>query len=157
MVARDLLGKFLVRKVGGKELALMITEVEAYDGLEDKASHASRGRTARNLPMFGPAGRWYVYLVYGNHFMLNIVTGDKDYPAAVLLRGVEGVNGPGRLTKQFRVAKSFNNKPANKKIGLWLEDRGVKIKRKEIKTGPRIGVAYAGPRWASKPYRFYLS
>ncbi len=155
-VAQDLLGKFLVVKNRGKVVALMITEVEAYDGFKDKASHAARGQTSRNKPMFGPAGRWYVYFVYGNHFMLNIVTGKKDYPAAVLIRGVEGIKGPGRLTKRFKIDKNFNNLPATKKSSLWLEDRGVMIKKSEIKKSPRIGVSYAGPVWSKKLYRFWI-
>ncbi|HTW96464.1 MAG TPA: DNA-3-methyladenine glycosylase, partial [Candidatus Methylomirabilis sp.] len=87
LVARDLLGKFLVRKIGKKEVAVMITEVEAYDGPKDLASHASRGMTDRNAIMFGAGGYFYVYLCYGMYEMLNIVTGPKNYPAAILLRG----------------------------------------------------------------------
>lgn len=161
-VARELLGKFLVVK--GK--AYMITEVEAYDGPHDKASHAHKGKTARNEVMFGEAGYWYVYLVYGMYNMLNIVTGKKDYPAAVLIRGtrldstdksrqVEGVNGPGKLTKAFKIDKRFNKKKVERKTGLWIEDRGVKVKKSEIKRTPRIGVDYAGA-CAKKPYRFVL-
>ncbi|MFQ5661961.1 MAG: DNA-3-methyladenine glycosylase [Candidatus Paceibacteria bacterium] len=150
-VAQNLLGKFLVIK--GK--AYMITEVEAYDGFRDKASHAHKGKTARNEVMFGEAGYWYVYFVYGMYNMLNIVTGKKDYPAAVLIRGVEEVNGPGKLTKILKIDRKFNKKKAEKKTGLWIEDRGVKIKKKEIKRTPRIGVQYAGS-CAKKPYRFVL-
>ncbi len=87
-VARELLGKYLVRKVGRKEVALMITETEAYDGFKDKASHASRGQTLRNTPMFDTAGTIYVYFTYGMHWMLNIVCGKKGYPAAILIRGL---------------------------------------------------------------------
>lgn len=152
VVAQDLLGQFLVTKGG----AFMITETEAYEGFKDKASHASRGQTPRNLPMWGEAGRWYVYFVYGNHFMLNIVTGTKDYPAAVLIRGVSGIVGPGRLTKQLKITKKFNNLKAVKKNGLWLEDRSIKINARDIKRVPRVGVSYAGPTWANKPYRFIL-
>lgn len=86
-VARNLLGKVLVRRYRGKTSAYVITEVEAYDGPQDKASHAYRGKTARNAPMFGEAGCWYVYFVYGMYWMLNIVTGPKKYPAAILIRG----------------------------------------------------------------------
>lgn len=156
IVAEELLGKFLVRKIGNKKIALMITETEAYEGFGDKASHASRGKTTRNAPMFGPAGFWYVYFIYGTHWMLNVVCGKKNYPAAVLIRGVEGINGPARLTKFLKIDKKFNNKKAKVKNGLWLEDGGVKIKSAEIKKLPRIGVDYAGARWAKKPYRFVL-
>jgi DNA-3-methyladenine glycosylase len=87
-VAESLLGKFLIKRYRGVEKAYMITEVEAYDGFEDKASHAHKGKTERSEVMFGEAGYWYVYLVYGMHNMLNIVTGKYDYPAAVLIRGI---------------------------------------------------------------------
>ena len=169
LVARDLLGKFLVRKIGKKEIAVMITEVEAYDGPKDLASHASRGMTDRNAIMFGAGGYYYVYLCYGMYEMLNIVTGPKNYPAAILLRGAaapspcqgEGggevrIDGPGKLTKFLKVDRSFNKKIAAKKTGLWLEDRGVKISPAMIKRTPRIGMAYAGPIWSRKKYRFIL-
>lgn len=152
-VASDLLGKFLMRKVGGKMKEQMITEVEAYDGENDKACHASRGRTKRTEVMYGEAGYWYVYLCYGMYEMLNIVTGPKDYPAAVLIRGVCSVNGPGRLTRSFKITRFLNGKVASKKNGLWIEDRGVIVSKKEIVRTPRIGVSYAG-EWAHKPWRF---
>ncbi len=157
-VARDLLGKFLV--IDGK--VVMITEVEAYDGYEDKASHASKGKTERTAVMFGAAGYWYVYLIYGMYHMLNIVTGQKDYPAAILIRGAvdedgKKYDGPGKLTKTLKITKKFNNLPANKKTGLYIEDRGVKIAKNKIKKSARIGVNYAGPVWTKKEYRFYLT
>lgn len=153
-VARELLGKFLVCRIGKKEIAAMINEVEAYVGREDKASHASRGKTERNKIMFGKAGHWYVYLTYGMHWMLNIVTEKDGYPAAVLIRGVEGIRGPGRLTRFFKIDNSFNNKLANYSMGLWIEDRRVKINPRQIKRGKRIGVDYAG-EWKNKLWRFY--
>lgn len=133
----------------------MITEVEAYDGFEDKASHASRGKTDRNQVMFGEAGRFYVYFTYGMHWLLNIVTGKENYPAAVLIRGVEGVSGPARLTKKLKIGKRFNGLKAVPKNGLWFEDRGVKIESSRIKRTPRVGVDYAG-KWAGKLYRFLI-
>ena len=153
VVARELLGKYLVRKVGRKTTALLITETEAYDGFHDKASHASHWQTPRNTPMFGEAGTVYVYFTYGMHWMLNIVCGKEKYPAAVLIRGVEGITGPARLTKALQIDTRFNTKKLSKKTGLWIEDRGVKINPKNIKRTPRIGVAYAG-KWAKKPWRF---
>lgn len=155
-VARELLGKFLVRKCGKREEAHMITEVEAYDGHLDRASHASRGKTERNEPMWGPPGRFYVYLVYGMHEMFNIVTGRRGYPAAVLIRGVEGYAGPGKLTKHLKIDRKMNGKKASRTTGLWVEDRGVKIPSRDIKKTPRVGVHYAGPVWSKKPYRFFL-
>ncbi len=151
--ARELLGKFLVRRVGRREIARMITEVEAYVGPEDRASHASRGKTPRNAVMFGPPGVWYVYFTYGMHWMLNIVTERKGYPSAILIRGVQGVSGPGRVTKFFKVGKRFNRKPAMLKTGLWIEDRGVRVPARMIRHSPRIGVDYAG-QWKSKLWRF---
>src|SRR3989338_9952334 len=128
IVAQDLLGKFIVRRYRGQETALMLTEVEAYDGHNDKASHASRGKTERNQVMFGKAGFWYVYFTYGMHWMLNIVTGPKNYPAAVLIRGTDKITGPARLTRCLKIDKKFNGLLAAKKSGLWIEDRGCKIK-----------------------------
>lgn len=156
VVAKDLLGKYIVRKVGGKETALMITEVEAYDGFKDKASHASHGKTERNKVMFGPASYFYVYFTYGMHWMLNIVTGPKDYPAAILVRGTKEIVGPARLSKFLKIDKKFNGKKAEIKTGLWLEDRGVRVDSKDIIKTSRIGVNYAGPVWSNKKYRFLL-
>lgn len=154
-VARDLLGKYLVRKNGRRVTSGMITEVEVYDGFDDKASHAHSGITPRCRIMFGPPGNWYVYLTYGMHWMLNIVTAKKGYPAAVLIRSVENVRGPGRLTRAFRVGKGLNGMPLCKSSGLWIEDRGTKITKGRIKKGRRIGVDYAGS-WKNKLWRFYL-
>lgn len=134
----------------------MITEVEAYDGPHDKASHASRGITPRTKTMFGEPGFWYVYFTYGIHWMLNIVTGAEGYPAAVLIRGTEAVSGPGRLTKYFHVTGTLNKKPATKVSGLWIEDRGKRIPCSRIQKSARIGVDYAGPVWAKKEYRFLV-
>ncbi|HLD22205.1 MAG TPA: DNA-3-methyladenine glycosylase [Patescibacteria group bacterium] len=161
-VAKELLGKVLVCKTRGKEQRAMITEVEAYDGPNDKASHASKGLTPRTAVMFGPAGVWYVYLVYGMHYMLNIVTGEVGYPAAVLIRGVktsQGIDiiGPARVTKYLGITKAFNTTPATTKTGLWIEDAGKTVYKKNIKATPRIGVHYAGFVWANKPYRFLLT
>lgn len=154
-VAKDLLGCVLVRKINNKQIKSVITEVEAYDGFLDRASHAHRGKTKRNAVMFGEAGHWYVYLTYGIHIMLNIVTGPKDFPAAILIRGIDIANGPGRLTKKLKISKSFNTKTTSKNSGLWIENgskKGLKIKR-----SARIGVDYAGPVWANKKYRFYIN
>ena len=155
-IARDLLGKFLLRSTGGEVVAAMITEVEAYDGERDLASHARRGRTPRNAVMYEPGGVWYVYLCYGMHEMLNLVTGPRAHPAAVLIRGVDGARGPGRLTRALQIDRRLNGAPCAPDSGLWIEDRGVRLPRGAIKATPRIGVAYAGPIWAKKPWRFVL-
>jgi len=154
-VAKKLLGKFLVRKYKNKEITLMITEVEAYDGFDDKASHASRGKTERNKIMFGEAGKWYIYFTYGMHWMLNIIVGPKNYPAAILIRAAGKISGPARLTKYLKIDKKFNGKPTNKKTKLWIEDRGVKISKSQIAKRERVGVDYAG-KWANKLYRFMI-
>lgn len=156
-VAENLIGKFLVRKAGKIEIARMITETEAYDGPKDKASHASRGMTERNAIMFDQGGYFYVYLCYGMYSMLNVVTGKKDYPSAVLIRGVEGADGPGKLTKYLKIDRKFNKKKIEKKTGLWLEDRGVKIDKGKVRRTPRMGVDYAGSIWSKKLYRFVLT
>jgi DNA-3-methyladenine glycosylase len=155
-IAQDLLGKYLIRRRGKKEIALMITETEAYSGKKDQACHASRGKTERNKIMFKKGGVWYVYFTYGMHWMLNIVTGPENYPAAVLIRGTDKITGPARLTKYLKIDKKLNGQLADKKSGLWLEDRGYKIKSSQIKKTPRIGVNYAGPVWSKKLWRFSL-
>ncbi len=152
-VARELLGKYLVRRYNGKTVALLITETEAYDGPPDLGSHSARGRTDRTEVLFGKAGIWYVYLIYGLHSMLNVVT-QRD-GAAVLIRGVEGFAKPGVLTKQLAITRELNKKPVNRASGLWIEDRGETIRPKDIERTPRIGIAYAG-EYAHKPWRFVL-
>lgn len=152
IVAEDLLGKFLVRQRGKKVEAFMITEVEAYDGFKDKASHGARGRNKRSEMMFGPPGYWFIYLTYGMYWMMNLVTGPKDYPAAVLIRGVKEISGPGKLTRELKIDKKLNNKLVSKKSGLWVEDRGAKVKK--FRRTARIGIDFAGPYWAKRKYRF---
>lgn len=158
-VARDLIGKYLVRQQGPELLAGRIVEVEAYIGPKDLACHASKGRTARTDVMFGPAGVAYVYLIYGMYHCLNVVTEDVDVPAAVLLRAVEVegrlIDGPGRLTRSFSIDRSLNRWDLTKGEALWFEDRAQPVRRTSIKAYPRIGVDYAGT-WAHKPWRFRL-
>lgn len=133
----------------------MITETEAYVGPHDLASHAARGRTERTEVMFGPPGTLYVYFVYGIHWMLNVVTGPAGYPAAVLIRSVAEITGPGRLTKALGIDGRFNRLAAGEPAGLWFEERaGARPPR--IARSARIGVAYAGPIWSKKEYRFTL-
>lgn len=156
-VAPKLLGKFLMRRMPNGSLREgMITEVEAYVGVEDLASHAAGGRrTVRNEVMYGPPGHAYVYFTYGVHWLLNVVTSKTDDPQAVLIRGLDTVSGPARLTKFLGVNKQLNGEDlVNSKI-LWIEDRGFRIKPQEIQTAPRIGVDYAGS-WKDKPLRFAL-
>ena len=155
-VARELLGTVLcVRKKSGSIFRSVINETEAYDGEKDLACHASKGRTARTSTMYERGGVCYVYLCYGMHWMLNIVTGEEGYPAAVLIRGTEAFNGPGRLTKGVGVTGSFNGKNLHTQDSIWIEES--EGKPQQVFTGPRIGVDYAGPKWSQKPYRFWFS
>ena len=155
VVAKELLGKYLVRQQGSQQMAAMINETEAYIGPHDLACHGSKGRTGRTEVMFGPAGHWYVYFIYGIHWMLNAVTDDVDHPAAVLIRGAGQWNGPAKLTKAMSIDKSFNTLSIDPQTQLWIEDRGIVIPRRKIHRTPRIGVDYAGA-WAAKPYRFVV-
>lgn len=152
-VAQDLLGCFLVRNPpagGGKKIIkAVITDVEAYIGEEDLACHASRGRTPRTEIMYGQAGHAYVYLIYGMYHVMNIVTEKKEYPAAVMLRGVkiEGMdykktNGPGKLTKFLKIGNKFNGWDLTKGKKLWIE-KGIKVDKKDIKKVKRVGIDYA--------------
>jgi len=160
VVARSLLGKYLVRQNGGGMMAGKIVEVEAYVGPQDLACHASKGRTLRTEVLFGPPGISYVYLIYGMYHCLNVVTEKAEFPAAVLIRAVEVegelIDGPGRLCRAFSIDRSLNRVDMTTRQDLWFEDRGTKIPRGRIGAFPRIGVSYAG-KWADKPYRFRLA
>jgi len=107
--------------------------------------------------MFGSPGRAYIYLCYGVHWLLNITTREKGYPAAVLIRGVEGVEGPGRLTKHFQITSAFNDQLLTRVGGLWIEDVESEVSADEIRAAPRVGVDYAGAQWAAMPWRFVWS
>jgi DNA-3-methyladenine glycosylase len=162
IIAKELLGMFLVRKIGKNEIAGMIAEVEVYDGFSDAASHASRGKTRRNEIMFREGGVWYVYFTYGMHWMLNIVTREKEYPAAILIRAacIDGVpykktNGPAKLTAFLKIDKQHNGKSAAKQSGLWIEDRGIRVRACDIRREKRVGIDYAGA-WKHKPLRLYV-
>ena len=154
VVAQELIGKYLIRELDGKIVRQKITETEAYVGPHDLACHSSRGKTQRNEPMFCEAGTIYVYFTYGMHWMLNIVTEEKDFPAAVLIRGTEDVSGPARLTKALKIDKNLNGLKLGRKTGLWIEDGPSPAKNNILRT-PRIGISYAG-EWVDKPYRFLL-
>ena len=170
-VAKQLLGKYLVRKHPDGDSSGRIVETEAYIGPQDLACHAAKGRTKRTEVMFGAAGHAYVYFIYGFYHMLNLVTEAKDYPAAVLIRAVEPMDGielmkerrkstvlrnlasgPGKLCQAFAVDRSLNGASLNGDI-LYVEDRG-ETPPKFVAT-PRIGVDYAG-KWKTKPYRFLV-
>jgi len=153
-VAPELVGKILVRSSDdGSIQRFTITEVEAYRGVDDLACHASKGRTPRTEVMFQHGGLVYVYLIYGMYWMLNIVTGEPDDPQAVLIRGLDGCYGPGKLTKRLSIGKDFYGENLVTSSRLWLENSS---QSNGIKTAPRIGVDYAGKEWASKPWRYYI-
>jgi DNA-3-methyladenine glycosylase len=153
-VAPEIIGKkMVIRLADGSYGRYLVTEVEAYRGIEDRACHAFKGKTARTEIMFYEGGRLYIYLIYGMYWMLNIVTGEADNPQAVLIRGVETLPGPGKLTKSLGIDKSFYGEDLTSSERIWLEDSGIKP---VVKTSPRIGIDYAGEYWASKPWRFYI-
>lgn len=160
-VAQDLLGCFLVRKIGNKIVKAMITETEAYMGEDDLASHASKGRTPRTELMYGEAGHVYIYMIYGMYYCMNVITEKKDFPAAVLIRAIKikGVdykktNGPGKLCKILKIDKKLNGwdithapkqslvRGKRQENKLWIE-KGIKIKPSQIKKDKRIGIDYA--------------
>lgn len=159
LVARSLLGKYLVRETRTGLRTARIMEVEAYCGPKDLACHASKGRTKRTEVLFGPPGQAYVYIIYGMYYCLNVVTERADYPAAVLIRAAEEESGlwdgPGRLCRAFEIDLKLNRHDLTMGKALWLEDRGERIARQQIGAFPRIGVDYAG-EWAAKPWRFRL-
>ncbi len=151
--ARLICGKILcVRQKDGTVLRGRITETECYYGQEDTACHAHHGRTARTAVMYSQGGVAYVYLCYGMHNMLNKVTGPEGHPEAVLIRGIEGFNGPGRVTKAMGIDCSFNGK-SFMDSEIWLEDDGC---TPELKTTPRIGIQYASDEDQKRLWRFII-
>ncbi len=131
----------------------IISETEAYRGSDDKACHASRGRTPRTEIMYHEGGKLYVYFVYGMYWMLNIVTGKENDPQAVLIRGLENCPGPGRVTKLLGIDKTFYGEDLITSDRIWIEDSGI---TPIYKSAPRIGIDYAGEFWKKKPWRYYL-
>jgi len=153
-VAPEILGKFMVvRSADGTLSRFCITESEAYRGSEDRACHAFKGRTPRTEIMYHKGGHLYIYLIYGMYWMLNIVAGGDNNPQAVLIRGVEGYSGPGKLTKSLGIDKSFYGEDLVVSDRIWIEDAGLIC---SIKNSPRIGIDYAGEYWKSRPWRYYL-
>jgi len=165
-VAQELLGKRLVFRLGDGSLRWgRINETEAYCGPDDKACHASRGRTRRTEVMFGPPGHWYVYLIYDMYHCLNVVTEEKDYPAAVLIRGIvpeygiaSGVktDGPGKLCRAFEIDRSLNTTPVSGATArLWISEGAESVLPGQIRATPRIGIDYA-EEYRDKPWRYVL-
>ena len=151
-VARELVGKQLVFQTPEGIKRLRITEAEAYWGEEDTACHAHKGRTKRTEVMYGEAGTIYVYLCYGMHWMLNLVTGDREDPQAVLIRACQGAEGPGRLTKAMGITGVLNGKSAVEPGSrLWVEDDGLLWGTEARK---RVGIGYAAPEDRDRLWRF---
>ncbi len=179
-VTRELLGQRLVCEVNGQRLSGLIVETEAYLGPGDTASHASKGRTARTEIMFGPPGYAYIYLIYGMYYMLNLVTEQAGFPAAVLIRAIEpqeGIelmqsnrllpprllaspdprltNGPGKLCQALAIDKTLHGWDVTTGQKLWLESAPA-LPDEALATGPRIGIDYAHPTHRSAPWRFWV-
>lgn len=146
-----LLGKVLCRRLGTEILKCRITETEAYYSQLDTACHAHKGKTNRTKVMYEEGGLAYVYLCYGIHWMLNVVTGEKEIPQAVLIRGVEGYNGPGKLTKFLSIDGSLNGENLIFSDKLWIEDDNFMCSFKATK---RIGIDYATDEYRNKLWRF---
>lgn len=146
-----LIGKILCREIDGQTVRARITETECYFGEEDTACHAHKGRTERTDIMYHAGGNAYVYLCYGIHSLLNITTGEEGHPEAVLIRGVDGIIGPGRVTKAMKIDRSFNRKNLTPKNKLWLEDDGFVSKYIIDK---RVGIDYASECDRNKQWRF---
>jgi DNA-3-methyladenine glycosylase len=174
-VARSLLGKVLVRQGRGARVSGRVVEVEAYVGEADTACHACRGRTPRNAPLYGPPGFAYVYFTYGMHWMLNAVTEAEGFPAAVLLRAVEPIDGidlmrrrrperldrdltsgPARLCAAFDIDRRLNEADLVSGEAVFFE-HADEVSPHAILATPRIGVGYAAPRDRNVRWRFLLS
>jgi len=174
-VAKELLGKHLVRKIGRHRIITKIVETEAYCGPEDKACHAfDNRRTSRTETMFMPGGHAYIYLIYGLNHCLNIVTEKSDVPHAVLIRAVEPVegldlikknrplikniydftNGPGKLTKALNIDMNLNGYDIIKGTELYIENNPENSDISIVKT-KRVNIDYAG-EFKDKPWRFYI-
>jgi DNA-3-methyladenine glycosylase len=175
VVARELLGKQLVRITRGQRISGKIIETEAYRGEEDLACHARAGRTTRTEIMFGPPGRVYVYFVYGMHWLLNFVTERDGFPGAVLIRGIipeEGLdlisqnrkgqpeevwtNGPAKICQALNIKGQLNGiNTCRQGAKIFIEDN-LNDQSDQIQTGPRIGLNSVPEPWRSIPWRFWL-
>ena len=153
-LAPDLIGKVLCRKVEGVVHRARITETECYFGEEDTACHAHKGKTPRTVTLYHEGGITYVYLCYGMHSLLNFVTGEDGHPEAVLIRGVEGAVGPGRVTKLLGITRADNAIPLSEDYGIWVEDDGAQPPK--IEKLPRVGIDYAEKKDRERKWRFLI-
>ncbi|MEA2119831.1 DNA-3-methyladenine glycosylase [Halovibrio sp. HP20-50] len=171
-----MLGCWLVREHNGERMAAKIVETEAYCGAGDSACHAHRRRSPRTEAMFGPAGHAYVYLVYGMHWLLNVVTESEGSPCAVLIRAVEPTtneaamratrqavgkqlsNGPGKLTRALSIDKALYGHDMTQAGKLWISQatHNAEIAAGAIASGPRVGIDYAQPEHRDAPWRLWL-
>jgi len=150
-LAPKLLGKVLCCRRDGIVRKAHITETECYYGETDTACHAHKGRTKRTETLYHAGGISYIYLCYGIHELLNVVTGPEGHPEAVLLRGVEGYDGPGKLTKYLGIDRRLNAADLTVSDELWLEDDGTEY---EYEALPRVGIGYASPEDQARLWRF---
>lgn len=149
-----LLGKILCRKVNDTILRYRITETECYYSEEDTACHAHKGKTERTKTLYKEGGHAYVYLCYGIHNLFNVVTGEEGFPQAVLIRGVEGYDGPGKLTKAMQIDRSLNGMNMIDSEELWIEEDGFFPDYEKTK---RIGIDYATPEYRDILWRFVVT
>ena len=170
-VARELIGARLIRILDGVKLVGLITETEAYISEKDLACHAKAGRTARTAVMYGDPGHAYVYFTYGNHWMLNVVAEREGFPAAVLIRAIQPIEGaevmstrrserdtfgPGKLCQAIGITRSENGVDLTETTGgLWIE-MGIKVPNSLVTKGPRVGLSNTPEPWLSKPWRFLV-
>ena len=170
-VARELIGARLVRILDGVKLVGLITETEAYISEKDLACHAKAGRTARTTVMYGNPGHAYVYFTYGNHWMLNVVAEREGFPAAVLIRAIQPIQGvevmsarrsgrntfgPGKLCQAMGITRTENGVDLTETTGgLWIE-MGIKVPNSLVTKGPRVGLNNTPEPWLSKPWRFLV-
>jgi DNA-3-methyladenine glycosylase len=168
-VARDLIGARLVRILDDVKLIGLIVETEAYISEKDLACHCKAGRTPRTQVMYGEPGHAYIYFTYGNHWMMNVVTEREGFPAAVLIRAIQPIQGmdvmmkrrkgrdtfgPGKLTQALGITKSENWADLTESgSGLWIE-AGVKVPNQSVTKSPRVGLNNTPEPWLSKPWRF---
>jgi DNA-3-methyladenine glycosylase len=171
-VARELIGARLVRILNGRKLVGLITETEAYIGEEDLGCHAKAGRTPRTAVMYGPPGHAYVYFTYGNHWMLNAVTEREGFPAAVLIRAIQPIEGteimsrrrsgrdtfgPGKLTQAMRITKRENGVDLTDAASSLRIEAGIEAPNSLVTKGPRVGLNTVPEPWKSKPWRFVVN
>lgn len=148
-VAPELVGKLLVHNGH----ILRISETEAYCGEHDTACHASKGRTKRTEVLYADAGTIYVYLCYGMHWLMNVITGDIDDPQGVLIRACVEAEGPGKLTKRLGITGDLNRGSVVDSENLWIADDGFVC---SVRTDRRVGIGYASPEDQARPWRFIM-